>query len=152
MKETGIFAEFKKFITRGNVLDMAVGVIIGGAFTAIINSVVKDIFNPIIGVITGGQDFGALKIVLKPAVGDVAEVAIRYGALINAIVNFLLIALILFAIIKTFNRAKDVKAAKEAEAKAEAAKAAQAAAAAQETKKSAEVLLLEDILKALQAK
>lgn len=152
MKETGIFAEFKKFITRGNVLDMAVGVIIGGAFTAIINSVVKDIFNPIIGVITGGHDFGALKIVLKPAVGDVAEVAIRYGALINAIVNFLLIALILFAIIKTFNRAKDVKAAKEAEAKAEAAKAAQAAAAAQETKKSAEVLLLEDILKALQAK
>ena len=61
------FAEFKKFITRGNVIDMAVGVVVGSAFTAIVNSLVKDILNPIIGLVTGGVDFSELKIVLKPA-------------------------------------------------------------------------------------
>ena len=90
------FAEFKKFITRGNVLDMAVGVVVGSAFTAIVNSLVKDILNPIIGLITGGIDFSNLKIVLKPASGEVAELAIRYGLFINAIIQFVLIAFVLF--------------------------------------------------------
>ena len=110
------FAEFKKFITRGNVLDMAVGVVVGSAFTAIVNSLVKDILNPIIGLVTGGVDFSDLKIVLKPATEEVAELAIRYGVFINAIIQFLLIAFVLFLIVKSFNKLNEKKK-KEEEAK-----------------------------------
>ena len=119
------FAEFKKFITRGNVLDMAVGVVVGSAFTAIVNSLVKDILNPIIGIVTGGIDFSELKIVLKPATEEVAELAIRYGVFINAIIQFILIALVLFIIVKSFNKLNEKKK-KEEEAK-KAAAAAEAA-------------------------
>ena len=140
MKENGFFAEFKKFITRGNVLDMAVGVVIGGAFTAVINSLVKDIINPIIGLVTGGTDFAQLKIVLKPAVGDVPELAIRYGMLFNAIINFILVALVLFIIIRNFNKMKDA-----AEAKKKAAEEAAAAEAAKPVEKPADIALLEEI-------
>ena len=90
------FGEFKKFIARGNVIDLAVGVIIGAAFTAITNSVVNDIIMPVIGLITGGMDFAEMRIILKPATEATAEVAIRYGLLINAIINFLLVALVYY--------------------------------------------------------
>jgi large conductance mechanosensitive channel protein len=140
-KESGFFYEFKKFITRGSVLDMAVGMIIGSGFTAIVNSMVKDILNPLIGLVTGGQDFSALKIVLKPAEGEIAEVAIRYGLFINSIVNFLLVALFLFLVIRSFNRFKDRAEAKK---KAEAA-AAEAAVVPEPPKKSDDVILLEEI-------
>lgn len=145
MKENGFFAEFKKFITRGNVLDMAVGVVIGGAFTAVINSLVKDIINPIIGLVTGGTDFAELKIVLKPAVGEVPELAIRYGMLFNAIINFILVALVLFIIIRNFNKFKDAAEAKKKAAEAEAAAAAAAAEAAKPVEKPADIILLEEI-------
>ena len=112
------FAEFKKFITRGNVLDMAVGVVVGSAFTAIVNSLVKDILNPIIGLITGGIDFSNLKIVLKPASGEVAELAIRYGLFINAIIQFVLIAFVLFLIVKSFNKLNERRVKEEAAKKA----------------------------------
>ena len=135
------FAEFKKFITRGNVLDMAVGVVVGSAFTAIVNSLVKDILNPIIGLVTGGIDFSDLKIVLKPAVGDVAELAIRYGVFINAIIQFVLIAFVLFLIVKSFNKLNE-RRVKEEEAKKAAAAAA---AAAVPPAKSADIILLEEI-------
>jgi len=145
MKENGFFAEFKKFITRGNVLDMAVGVVIGGAFTAIVNSLVKDLINPLIGVVTGGTDFGALKIVLKPASEGVEELAIRYGMFINAIINFLLIALVLFFIVRAFNKMEQKKKEKEeAEAKAKAEAEAQAKAA-EPAPKDPEIALLEEI-------
>lgn len=137
----GFFAEYKKFITRGNVLDMAVGVVVGSAFTAIVNSLVKDILNPIIGLVTGGIDFSELKIVLKPAAGDVAELAIRYGVFINAIIQFILIAFVLFVIVKSFNKLNE-RRVKEEEAKKAAAAAA---AAAVPPAKSADIILLEEI-------
>ena len=129
-----LFAEFKKFITRGNVLDMAVGVVVGSAFTAIVNSLVKDILNPIIGLITGGIDFSNLKIVLKPASGEVAELAIRYGLFINAIIQFVLIAFVLFLIVKSFNKLNERRVKEEAAKKAAVPPA-----------KSADIVLLEEI-------
>ena len=135
------FAEFKKFITRGNVLDMAVGVVVGSAFTAIVNSLVKDILNPIVGLVTGGIDFSDLKIVLKPATEEVAELAIRYGVFINAIIQFILIALVLFVIVKAFNKLNEKKRKEE-----EAKKAAAAAEAAKvPPAKPADIVLLEEI-------
>ena len=89
--------EFREFIMRGNVIDLAVAVIIGGAFTAIVNSLVADIIMPIIGVILGGVDFTSLAITVGDAV-------ITYGNFIQAIINFLLIALVLFLIIRAMNR------------------------------------------------
>ena len=118
-KNTGFMAEFKKFLMRGNVFDMAVGMIIGSAFTAIVQSVVKDIFNPIIGLLIGSIDFQELRVVLKPATETAGEVAIRYGALIQNILQFLITAFVLFVIIRATNRFKDKKEA-EAKAKAEA--------------------------------
>ena len=89
--------EFREFIMRGNVIDLAVAVIIGGAFTAIINSLVNDIIMPVIGVILGGVDFTSLAMTVGDAV-------ITYGNFIQAIINFLLIALVLFLIIRAMNR------------------------------------------------
>lgn len=100
MKETkGFIAEFKAFIARGNVLDMAVGIIIGSAFTAIVTSLVNDIIMPIVGVIIGGIDFSGLKV-------TVGSATINYGVFIQAIINFLLIALTVFIIIKALSKAK----------------------------------------------
>lgn len=127
------FGEFKKFIARGNVIDLAVGVIIGAAFTAITNSLVNDIIMPVIGLITGGMDFADMRIILKPATESAAEVAIRYGALINAVINFLLVSLVLFFVVKAFNTLKEKNKKEEA------------AAPAPEPKKSDDVILLEEI-------
>lgn len=93
--------EFKKFIARGNVMDMAVGVIIGGAFTAIVNSLVNDVMMPVLSLITGGLDFSKLCIVLGEGEG---AATLNYGAFIAAIINFLLIALVIFMLIKTINK------------------------------------------------
>ncbi len=106
-EKTGFFAEFKKFVVRGNVIDMAVGIIVGGLFNNIVNSFVKDILNPILGFIIGGKDFTELRIVLKAATEATEEVAIRYGNLIQAIVQFLLTALVLFTFIRGINRMKE---------------------------------------------
>lgn len=98
--------EFGDFIMRGNVIDLATGMVIGAAFGAIVNSLVKDIFNPIIGIATAGIDFSSLKIVLKEAVEEVPEVAIRYGEFLNAVFSFLIIAFVIFWVIKGFNKLK----------------------------------------------
>lgn len=98
--------EFGDFIMRGNVIDLATGMVIGAAFGAIVNSLVKDIFNPIIGIATAGIDFSNLKIVLKEAVEEVPEVAIRYGEFLNAVFSFLIIAFVIFWVIKGFNKLK----------------------------------------------
>lgn len=95
--------EFKEFISRGNVIDLAVAVVIGGAFTKIVNSLVDDIIMPIIGVIIGGINFEHLMITVGTA-------EIKYGMFIQAVVNFLLIAFVIFSIIKainTFNKKKE---------------------------------------------
>ena len=115
-KSKGFFAEFKKFIMRGNVIDLAVGVIIGGAFQAIVNSLVNDLVMPAIGWIIGGVDFSDLKIVIAEATDDAAEAAIRYGSFIQAIVDFLLIALTVFIIVRSINRFHELRKKKEEEA------------------------------------
>ena len=106
------FAEFKKFISRGNVLDMAVGVIIGGAFSAIIGSLVNDIVMPVLSLVTGGLDFTSLKIMLGTA-EDAAS--INYGTFIQAVVNFLLMALVVFTLVKTVNKLTEKKEAPKPE-------------------------------------
>ena len=108
-KDTGFFAEFKKFIARGNVMDMAVGVIIGGAFGKISTSLVNDVIMPGVSMLTGGVDFSAWKIVLKEAVVDAsgaevaAEVAIKYGSFLATILDFLIIAFAVFCLIRFLN-------------------------------------------------
>ena len=91
--------EFKEFISKGNVMDMAVGIIIGGAFTAIVNSLVESILMPIIGVLSGGLSVADMSVTVGSAV-------IGYGAFLQAIIDFLLVALVLFSIIKALNKAK----------------------------------------------
>lgn len=106
-----ILKEFKAFAMRGNVVDMAVGIIIGGAFGKIIASLVNDVIMPPVGVLIGGVDFANLKLVLKQASVDAAgkeipAVAVNYGSLVNTVVNFLIIAFAIFMVIKAINFAK----------------------------------------------
>lgn len=105
-KKKGFIAEFKEFISRGNVLDMAVGVIVGGAFTAIVTSLVNDILMPLIGLLTGGADFSSLKVTVGNPIGDVAPATINYGMFIQQVVNFLIVAFVIFAVIKSINKFK----------------------------------------------
>lgn len=102
-KKKGFWGEFREFIMRGNVLDMAVGIIIGGAFTAIVNSLVDDIINPLIALIGGD----AVKNIDQLSVTMAHGVELHYGNFIGAIINFLLVALVLFAIIKAINTARE---------------------------------------------
>ena len=122
-KTKGFVAEFKKFIMRGNVLDMAVGVIIGGAFQAIISSLVKDIIMPVITLLTGGIDFNNWFIALDGSNYDTLEAAqeagastLNYGVFITAVINFLLMAIVVFLIVKAMNKASDKFKKKEEEA------------------------------------
>lgn len=118
-----LWAEFKKFAFKGNVIDMAVGVIIGGAFGKIATSIVNDIVMPPIGLLIGGVDFSELKIVLKEAVGEAAAVTINYGVFIQTVINFLIISIAVFICVKTLNGARDLATKKEREAAAAKAKA-----------------------------
>jgi len=112
-----MFKEFREFIARGNVVDLAVGVIIGAAFGAIVKSLVDQVIMPPIGLITGGIDFSAMKLVLKPAnaAAKQAEVAIAYGAFINTVIQFLIVAFVIFLIVKGVNSLKREEAATPAE-------------------------------------
>lgn len=98
--------EFKKFAMRGNVVDMAVGIIIGAAFGKIVSSFVADVIMPPLGLLLGGVDFKDLAIVLKEAVGDTPAVVIAYGQFIQTIVDFLIIAFAIFMAIKVMNSLK----------------------------------------------
>ena len=105
----GLIKEFKEFAMRGNVLDMAVGIVIGGAFGKIVSSFVEDILMPPIGVLLGGVNFSDLKIVFKQAVMDgenvvTPEVALRYGNFIQVIFDFLIIAFAIFMLLKSVNK------------------------------------------------
>lgn len=116
--------EFKKFIARGNVIDLAVGVIIGGAFSSIVTSLVNNILTPILGLVLGGLNFSGLAITFRSA-------RIEYGAFIQSVIDFLIVAVCIFALVKFINKLMHLK--KEEEKKVEA------------PKKSEEVLLLEEI-------
>ena len=110
-KGNGFISEFKEFISRGNVVDMAVGIIVGTAFTAIVNSLVKDVIMPFVGFLIGGMHFDELKWVLSPAVGETAEVAIGYGAFLQNVIDFLIIAFVVFCMVKLINRLRRKKQA-----------------------------------------
>ena len=96
--------EFKAFAMRGNVLDMAVGVVIGGAFGKITTSLVNDIIMPLISMLTGGIDFSSWKWVLKAAQGDAAEVAVNFGNFIAVVLDFIIIAFAVFCMVKAINK------------------------------------------------
>jgi len=98
--------EFKDFIAKGNVMDMAVGIIIGAAFTAIVTSLVADIINPLIGIFMGGVDFGGLS-------ASVGEAVFTYGNFIMAIINFLIIAFVVFMLVRQVNKIKEATAKEE---------------------------------------
>ena len=127
IKRVPLIEEFKTFIKRGNVIDLAVGVVIGGAFSTIVSSLVNDIIMPLIGVIIGGYDFTGLSLKVKDA-------SINYGSFIQNIINFLIIAFCIFILVKVIN--KFLHKAKEEEKKEEQK---------EEPKKSDEVILLEEI-------
>ncbi|MBW7847398.1 MAG: large-conductance mechanosensitive channel protein MscL [Bacteroidales bacterium] len=102
----GFVSEFKTFAMRGNVMDMAVGIIIGGAFGKIVSSFVTDVIMPPIGLLVGGVDFSNIKIVLKQAVGEVPAVTLNIGTFINTVIDFLIIAFAIFMMIKAMNNLK----------------------------------------------
>lgn len=154
MKIKKFAEEFKVFIAKGNVVDMAVAVIIGGAFSKIVTSLVNDVIMPIVGLLLGKMNVADLKWVITPAVVDeagvetAAEVALKYGAFAQTILDFLIIALSVFVMLKIVLGAKDrLTAKKRAEEEAKAAE--EAAKAEAEKKPTAEELLTEirDLLK-----
>lgn len=101
-----MWKEFKEFAMKGNVLDLAVGVIIGGAFGKIVTSLVNDIIMPLVGILLGGVNFRDLKYVISPASGDIPESALMYGAFIQSIVDFLIVAFSIFLFVKLINSMK----------------------------------------------
>ena len=113
-----MFNEFKSFIAKGNVMDMAVGIIIGAAFTAIVNSMVGDILMPVIGVFSSGMDFSNLFVALDgnsyatlAAAEEAGATVVKYGVFLNAVINFLIVAFVIFMLIKQVNRLKEKEAA-----------------------------------------
>ncbi|RED12690.1 large conductance mechanosensitive channel protein MscL [Pontivivens insulae] len=115
--------EFKTFIAKGNVMDMAVGIIIGAAFTAIVQSMVNDLINPIVGIFTGGIDFTNLFFIIGEGeyaslteAQEAGAAAFAYGSFLNACINFLIIAFVVFMLVRQVNRIKDATAKKEEEA------------------------------------
>ncbi|STP03872.1 large-conductance mechanosensitive channel protein MscL [Haemophilus parainfluenzae] len=98
--------EFREFAMRGNVVDMAVGVIIGGAFGKIVSSLVADVAMPVLGILTGGVDFKDLKITLAEAVGETPAVTLNYGAFVQNVFDFIIIAFAIFMMIKGINKVK----------------------------------------------
>lgn len=150
-KKNGIIKEFKEFISKGNVFDMAVGVIIAGAFGKITTSLIDDVLMPFIGWLIGDVDFTKLKLILVKGVETIAEdgtttvtgeVAIRYGTLISVIINFLLIALVVFLLVKGINTVK--RKAEERKKKEEEEKPAAPAEPSKEEKLLTEI---RDLLK-----
>jgi large conductance mechanosensitive channel len=125
----GLLQEFKTFALKGNVVDMAVGVIIGGAFGKIVTSLVNDVIMPPIGYLTGGVDFKDLKWVIQEAVeatdttAAIAEVSLKYGAFVQQIIDFLIIAVSVFAMIKLINKLSNLRKKEEEAAAAEPAPA-----------------------------
>lgn len=101
-----IIKEFKTFAIKGNMIDMAVGIIIGAAFGAIVSSLVKDVLMPPIGLLVGGIDFSSFSLILKEAEGSSKAVTLNYGAFINTIISFLIVSWAIFLVIKTINSLK----------------------------------------------
>ncbi len=101
-----LLKEFKEFAVRGNVMDMAIGIIIGGAFGKIVSSFVNDVIMPPIGLLLSGTDFSNLSLVIKEATTDIPAVAINYGKFINTVIDFIIIAFVIFIVVKFINNLK----------------------------------------------
>ena len=112
----GMASEFRDFAMKGNVVDMAVGVVIGGAFGKIVTSFTNDILMPPIGLLLGGVDFSDLKIMIKEAVGETTAISINYGSFLNVVLDFLIIAFAIFLVVKAMNTAMSSMKKKEAAA------------------------------------
>ena len=145
----GFLNEFKTFALKGNVVDMAVGVIIGGAFGKIVTSLVNDIIMPPIGVLLGDKNFSDLAVTLKPAVGDAEPVLWKYGSFLQVCVDFLIIAVSIFVMIKVINKLTSLRSKEEEEA---AATAASTPAPEPEHEPSKEEVLLTEIRDLLKEK
>ncbi len=111
----GMLKEFQDFAVKGNVVDMAVGIIIGGAFGTIVKSLVSDIIMPPIGVLMGGLDFSSLALTLKAATADAEAVTLNYGLFINNVISFVIVAWAVFMLVKAMNTLKKKEAAAPAE-------------------------------------
>lgn len=111
-----IFNEFKEFISRGNVIDMAVGIVVGGAFTSIVNSLVNDILTPVINMLTGKADVSDLSV-------QIGSATLNYGLFLQAIINFLIIAVAVFALVKAVNTVRNLSVLKKKEEEEAAAPA-----------------------------
>ncbi len=105
-EKKGFIAEFKEFISRGSAIDLAVGMVVGAAFTAIVTSLVNNIIMPAIGLILGGINFESLRVVIRQAdeAAGIEELAIAYGSFIQAVVNFIIIAFVVFLVVRAVNR------------------------------------------------
>ena len=151
-EKKGLIQEFKEFIMRGNVMDMAVGVIIATAFGKITTSLVKDVFMPFISWIFGARDMTALNIIVRPeevdAAGEVVKeaIVIGFGTLLTTIIDFILVALVVCGVVKAFNKARE-----KAEAKKKAEEEAAAAAAEEEPAGPTQEELLAEIRDLLKA-
>ncbi|MBO4354001.1 MAG: large conductance mechanosensitive channel protein MscL [Clostridia bacterium] len=148
-KKGSFWADFKAFITRGNVIDLAVAVVIGGAFGKIVTGLVNYIINPFVGVFVKGGSLDALKTVLTPAVVEdgvvtTEEVAILWGAWIQTIVDFIIVALCIFAVLRVLMKAKEIVKAKEIAEAEEKAKADKAKADEEKAALEAKTKALED--------
>ena len=104
----GMLKEFREFAVKGDAVDMAVGIIIGGAFGKIVSSLVNDVIMPPIGMLLGNEDFSSLSITLKQAVGKTAAVTINYGKFFNTILDFVIVAFCIFMVVRQMNRVKQV--------------------------------------------
>jgi large conductance mechanosensitive channel len=132
-----MFKEFKEFAVKGNVIDLAVGVVIGGAFGKIVTSLVNDIIMPIIGALTGGINFTYLKFVINGAHGDEKALTLNYGNFIQNIIDFLIVSFSIFLFVKLINKLKREKKVEDVKV---------------EVKPSEEVLLLQEIRDLLKSK
>lgn len=154
------FSDFQTFISRGNVIDMAVGVIVGAAFTAIVNSMVKDLINPVLGVLIGSQDFSNFFVVLSmpegytgpmsyDALTKAGAAVLCYGAFFTAVFHFLLMAFVVFSLVRCVNKIRAATEAKllvkKKQEEAQAAVAAKAASQAEASRVSKEIELLTEI-------
>lgn len=154
------FSDFQTFISRGNVIDMAVGVIVGAAFTAIVNSMVKDLINPVLGVLIGSQDFSNFFVVLSmpegytgpmsyDALTKAGAAVLGYGAFFTAVFHFLLMAFVVFSLVRGVNKIRAATEAKllvkKKQEEAQAAVAAKAASQAEASRVSKEIELLTEI-------
>ena len=155
-KKSKFIEDFKAFAFKGNVVDMAVGVVIGGAFGSIVTSLVNDIIMPLVGLLTGGTDFSNLQAVLSSHVDEatgetVIDSAVRYGQFIQYILNFLIVAFCIFVVVRILTAGKRKKEAEEAAKKAEEEKKA-AEEAANQPKEPTEAELLAEIVELLKNK